>query len=397
MQPSRNRRYAMFGLLYFSEGTVFSYFTALNALYLLSRGITMTNVGIFATIALIPFVIKVFLGMLSDKVNLFGLGHRKPYILIGLVVQSICLVIAPFIDPGPGYWWFVLLAFFLQMGMALYDTCTDGLALDTTPEEEQGKVQGIMVGGRAVGVVVTASAVGLLAQNVSWYAVFWLLAVLTLLPIPLVLGMKEAEKPKGREFQWSAFAAFKQVPVILLAVMGLIFFLVIAGANQIVNPFLQHKFNIGLGTAGQFTTVWGIGAVLGGALGGWLVGKIGRRNATLAALLVSMLSIASLAFTPSLALAWVLVFLFGVAYSTYQTVYFALAMGYTDARIAASMFAILMAMTNVGQGIGMPLAGLLVDKSSYVVAFLVLAGINLLALPLFPIVFGKKQAVAQAS
>jgi MFS family permease len=93
----------------------------------------------------------------------------------------------------------------------------------------------------------------------------------------------------------------------------------------------------------------------------------------------------------------VLVFLFGMAYSTYQTVYFALAMGYTDARIAASMFAILMAMTNVGQGIGMPLAGLLVDKSSYVVAFLVLAGINLLALPLFPIVFGKKQAVVQAS
>ena len=29
------------------------------------------------------------------------------------------------------------------MGMALYDTCTDGLALDTTPEDEQGIDPGI--------------------------------------------------------------------------------------------------------------------------------------------------------------------------------------------------------------------------------------------------------------
>ncbi len=38
------------------------------------------------------------------------------------------------------------IAFIMQLGMALYDTCTDGLALDTTPEEEQGTIQGFMVG-----------------------------------------------------------------------------------------------------------------------------------------------------------------------------------------------------------------------------------------------------------
>ncbi|MCJ7550764.1 MAG: hypothetical protein MUQ30_13910, partial [Anaerolineae bacterium] len=80
----------MFGLLYFSQGTILSYFTALNGLYFLSRGLSMTDVGIFASIALIPFVVKVFLGMLSDRVNLFGLGHRKPYILLGLLVQTLC-------------------------------------------------------------------------------------------------------------------------------------------------------------------------------------------------------------------------------------------------------------------------------------------------------------------
>jgi len=58
------------------------------------------------------------------------------------------------------------------MGMALFDTCTNGLVLDTTPKDEQGIIQGIMVGGRAFGVVVTASIVGLLAEYVSWISVF---------------------------------------------------------------------------------------------------------------------------------------------------------------------------------------------------------------------------------
>ena len=79
MARNRSLRYFIFGLLYFTQGTILSYFTALNALYLTNQGIDMTRVGILGTIALLPFVLKVFLGMLSDRVNLFGLGHRKPY------------------------------------------------------------------------------------------------------------------------------------------------------------------------------------------------------------------------------------------------------------------------------------------------------------------------------
>jgi len=249
----------MFGSLYFSQGTILGYFTALNAIYFLSKGLSMTHVGIFASIALIPFVVKVLMGVLSDKVNLFNLGHRKPYIMIGLVVQAVCLFIAPFIDPAYYYWLFVGMAFILQMGMALYDTCTDGLALDITPKDEQGTIQGVMVGGRAFGVVITASIVGILAQHVSWLAVFWLLAIFTLIPIPLVWQVKEAQRTIEREFDWSAFSAFKQKSIMALAGVGFVFFFVIAGANQLVNPFLETEFNISLSSAGYFTTVWGLG------------------------------------------------------------------------------------------------------------------------------------------
>ena len=394
MLTNKTARYTMFSSLYFSQGTVFAYFTSLNALYFLSKGLNMADVGIFGAIALIPFVIKIFLGMLSDRVNLFGLGHRKPYILIGLVIQALCLVLAPFIDLAESYWVFVANAFILQLGMALYDTCTDGLALDTTPEEEQGTIQGFMVGGRAAGVVVTASVLGWLAQQVSWNAVFWLLAALTLIPVPLVLSLKEQDRPRDQKFDWGAFAAFNQKPVIILGIAGLLFFLVIAGANQNVNPFLENEFGISLQRAGIYTTLWGLGVVLGGLLGGRLIARLGQESSTRMALFFSFFSILALAIIPGPGFAWPIVAVFGLSYGTYQTVYFALAMNYTDQRIAASMFSIFMALTNIGQGVGFAIAGGLANMPAvgFRWAFVILTMFNLAALPLLPLIFRSRKA-----
>ena len=397
MTLSKAKRYPLFALLYFTQGTVLGYFTALNALYLLSRDVSLTKIGIFATIALIPFVIKILFGILSDKINLFGLGHRKPYILLGLAIQFICLILVPQVDPAASYWGFVALAFTLQMGMALYDTCTDGLALDTTPEHEKGLIQGLMVGGRAVGVMVAAMVAGLLAEKVSWPAVFYLLAGLTLLPLPLVLLMREPEKRAGQAFEWRSFRAFNNRTVLAVAGAGFVFFLIVVGANQLVNPYLTERFEISLATAGSFTTLWGAGVVLGGLAGGLLMDKLGRRPATWAALGMSVIGVLALALIPNLPLAWGVVFLFGLTYGSVQAIYYALAMFYTEPRIAASMFSILMAVTNIGQGVGLSLAGRLADTRGYATAFVVLAALNVLVVPFVLLIFARRKQAAGAA
>ncbi len=204
---TKTARYLMFALLYFSQGAIMSFFTALNALYLQSFGLDMSRVGLVGTIAMIPFVLKVFLGMLSDKINFLGLGHRKPYIVIGLLAQAFCLVLAPTIDPGRNFMQYAGLALAMMTGMALYDTCTDGLALDTTPTEEEGTIQGFMVGGRAAGMVVISAVLGMIVQRTSWSLGFYFLAIISLLPLPFVLFSREAERVSGRQFEWSASAA----------------------------------------------------------------------------------------------------------------------------------------------------------------------------------------------
>jgi len=250
-----------------------------------------------------------------------------------------------------------------------------------------------MVGGRALGVVITSLVVGLIAEKVSWAAVFWLLAAFTVVPIPLVLRMREADRPVERAFDWSAFGAFKNGVVVALAVLGFVFFFIIAGANQLVNPFLEAEYGISLTQAGLYTAVWGIGVVLGSIVGGRMIDRIGDRRATWASLGIALAGTLVLALTSGPAMAWVVVALFGLAYGTYQTVYFALAMAHTDPRIAASMFSILMAVTNVAQGAGMGVSGVLADIAGIRWTFVLLAALNVLAIPLMPAVFGRRRAV----
>jgi PAT family beta-lactamase induction signal transducer AmpG len=380
----------MFGLLYFAQGAILSYFTALNALYLLSFDLTMSQVGIFSAIALTPFVLKIFLGMLSDRVSLLGKGHRKPYIILGLLVQAGCLFIVPFVHPGNSFELLAAVAFVLMTGMALYDTCTDGLALDTTPPQDEGTVQGIMVGGRALGVVLIAATLGLLAQLTTWTVAFWTLGLITLVPLVLVVQMREPERPPERAFQWKAFRAFGRRQVIALALLGVLYSLIINGTNEIVNPFLEDQFGISLLMAGLYTAVWGMGVVLGGLTGGRLTDRVGRKRAAQGALIGSLAAILALALIGNPLMAWPIVFLFGLAFGYYETVYFATSMDVTDPRIAASMFAILMAVANIGTGVGFAVSGMLVDRIGYQWTFVATALLNLLALPLIPAIFGSR-------
>jgi PAT family beta-lactamase induction signal transducer AmpG len=389
--PSKAIRYTMFGLLYFAQGAILSYFTALNALYLLSFDLTMSQVGIFSAIALTPFVLKIFLGILSDRVNLLGLGHRKPYIIVGLLIQAVCLFLVPFIHPGDQFGLLAFVAFVLMTGMALYDTCTDGLALDTTPPESEGTVQGIMVSGRALGVVVVSAVLGLLAQLTTWAIAFWTLGVITLLPILLVVQVREPKRAAERAFQWGAFRAFGRRHVIALALLGALYSLVINGANEIVNPFLEDQFGISLLAAGLYTAVWGLGVVLGGLTGGRLTDRMGHRKAAWGALVASLATILALAFVAGPAMAWPLVFVFGLAFGYYETVYFATSMAFTEPRIAASMFAILMAIANIGTGVGLAISGSLVDAIGYRWTFVCIALLNLLALPLIAPIFRHRR------
>lgn len=385
--------FPLFGLLYFVQGAIMSFFTALNSIYLLSFDISMSKIGLLGMIAMIPFVLKIFIGIISDKYNLLNFGYRKPYIALGLILQAVCLFVVIFINPGKQFWLYVLIALLLMVGMAFYDTATDGLALDTTKKDDEGTIQGIMVGGRALGVVIVSATIGVIVQKSNWEMAFLFLACVTLLPLLLVFLIREPLKEVQNRFEWKAFQKFKSWPIIALGLLGALYSLIINGTNQIINPFYQKVFNLGPEKLGFMTMFWGFGVVIGGLAGGIFTDKLGQKRSLFIAMVISIVSIMLLPFAGKIFFAIAFVVLFGLAFGYYETVYFAISMQKSDSRIAASMFSILMAVANVGTGVGLVMSGSLVDLVNYKFTFITFALINILALPLISNIFNRRKSI----
>ncbi len=393
----RLNRLILFGGIYFVEGAVLIYFSAFSVLYLRTFDLSFSRIGVIGGISLIPFVLKIFIGLLSDKVNLAGWGYRKPYILIGLVLQALAIFFIQFVSPVSQFPLFLVLMLLTALGMSTYDTCSDGLSIDTTPPEDRGLVQGIMVGGRALSSIIFAAVFGLLSARGNWSMVFTLIAVLALVVLFIALPVKEGKRHIAEGvYQKDAFKAFKDWGFILFLVLGILYPLALYSANSMIGPFLNEVLGVSLDSVGVYLSVFGIGAVLGAVVGGPLMKRIGRRNSILAALLLTTIVTAALALVPSAGLAWVVVFVFGVAFGYYETVYMAMGMDFSDPRIAAFMFSIIMAVGNIGIGLGQPLAGVLVDGMGFKAMFLILAVVHVLSLPLvFGIFKVRKEGIPQ--
>ena len=170
---------ALFTLIYFVEGFMLTYSSGFNVLYLRSFELSFSQIGIAGGIVLIPFILKIFIGLLSDKVNLFNKGHRRPYIVIGLALQIIAFLVIPAVNPGTQFGVYLAMMIFAALGMSTYDTASDGFSIDTTPEEDRGLVQGLMVGGRALSSVLAALVMGTLSNQGQWNTIFYMIAVVS--------------------------------------------------------------------------------------------------------------------------------------------------------------------------------------------------------------------------
>jgi PAT family beta-lactamase induction signal transducer AmpG len=391
---SNARKYGFFGSIYFVEGALLTMFSSYMIIYLRKFNLSFTQIGVISAIALLPTILKIFIGAISDKWSLFGRGHRKPYILLGLVLQGAGYAFIPFVSPVESYGLFVALSFLVGLGMATYDTTTDGLAIDTTPEAERGNVQAFCVGGRALASVFFGVAFGLLAAKGLWKYAFWLISVLSFLELGALSFVKEKSREERPKFSWSAFKAMAKPAYIIFVLIGTFFPLALYSSYSMLSVFLKEGFGVGMNTIALLSAVYGIGQVLGGLAGGPLLKRFGRKTSLYTTAIVTALTTLAVGLLPSGGLAWLVVPLFGIAFGYYSTIYFAVAMDFTDPRIAAFMFAFTMAFGNIGISGGSALSGVLVDKIGFRPMFVIYAGVNLLMVLLTFIVFRLRKDLA---
>jgi PAT family beta-lactamase induction signal transducer AmpG len=381
-----------YSLIYFLEGILITYFTGFNIIYLRTFDLSFTTIGLISSIALIPLIIKVFIGLYSDSVNTFSMGYRKPLIIAGLLLEGSIICLVPFLSPVKTPVLFTAVLFLAPLGMATFDTATDGYALDRTPKDKRGFVQGIMVGGRAVGMVLAAASIGYVTEYYGWKPVFFGIGAITILPVLYYFFVPpEVPRKEDMTFSLSSFKSFASLPVFFFMLVGFLYPLVIYNVEGIANPFLKEGLKISMLNVGFVTALFGIGTGAGAILGGAFIDKLGHKLSLVIALLVSTATILPIAGAQHLTTAYVLLFFFGMAFGYYETVYFALSMDFSNPRIAATMFAVFMAIGNLGIAVGQSVAGILVDNVGFRWTFVILALINLAVLPMIPAIFKKRK------
>lgn len=384
---TRNGRMLLFGFLYFIQGTLLAYVLVFNNLYLRHFGASAGQLSLLNGLLVVPFILKIGIGILSDKMPirlpLLGYGHRLPYISLGLLLSTAGSTAAAFIPPVTLYPLFLTTALFIACGLALYDTVTDGLAIDVTPPDQQRLIQGTMVVGRSLGLVALAAVYGRVITTFGWWIVFWIVVIFTLLPqLLLWLVHEPAERPAAQTFSWEALRVLWRPEIGRFALYAIVYSIAMYGANAIIALYTNEALGGTLVQVGDAAALGGLGMVAGGAIGVALTRRMTiwqQGMWTAAVVTVTLLLIAGTANLDNIIFIFLL---WGFSLAAAELVYVTLAMAKADRRMGAGHFAIFMAISNAGTGIGQATSTGLIDTIDFRWIFVGLALVSMLSFPL---------------
>ena len=384
---TRRAYLALFVSLYSLQGVVVAYLFNFNKAYMLASGLPVDRIGEVQTLALLPLAFKFLVGPISDRFNLLGFGHRKPYIMLGLVMQSGGLIGLALFDPGRNLGLFAMMALLTVVGLAVYDTCCDGMVIDVTPASGRATIQGWLWTSRFLAATVFTLGfgywLGWLGGAAKADRLLLASASLSLIPLTLATLLREPARANDAErFQWLALKVmFRPFSIALLLYGGLYG---LTGMAVESNVSLYYGV-LGLGAGGDIGAL-GASRNLGRAFGAvtlpWALKRFPRQLVLAVGILGLAATIAGHVFLQNKLEAGLLGFAFGAACGWNDTVFAFLAMEAADPRLAASTFALFMAVTNLSV-IGDALFSKgVVALGGYVEPFLIAAGVTLFAMVL---------------
>ena len=374
-----NRVYLLFTLLYFAQGAIVSYQTIFFKPHLNAEGIPTAQIAVISSLVLLPFVIKVVFGLLSDRINLFGLGHRVPYIISGVVICMVAFLFAFFIAPANNFSLFAAAILLAAFAMALFDTATDAYAVEIVEPAEYTSVQSYMTIGRAIGYTLLSVLFGLTAKFFGYSSIFIIICACLLVPLALARKMPEhAVQTKRKAFEWKAFAVLLKVRNMLFCVLLVLSWFLFQGIDGTVTFYLSKSLLASKTTIGYYGTLKGIGMVAGAVL----VLIVSKRHGLLMAVMctLALVSISGLAASSITNLSYVplLAVLLGVTAGFHWTVWMSVIMNIVDLRIAGSTIAVFQIMANIGFAAGEGIATNLTASIGFSNVFLYFAVANLL-------------------
>ncbi len=377
-KDSKWLRLGALAVLYAGQGLPIGIFQVALPAYMASLDMSAAEVGGFIAFVFIPWSFKLLAGPLMDKFTFAPMGRRRPWVIgaqTGLLLTFIALaLLSP--DPTSQYWLLAGLGFISNVFGALQDVAVDGMAIDILEEEERAQGNAFMYGGQISGISVAGSFASwaLMDSGLMLAAVLAALAVGTILLVPLLLR----ERPGERLWPWDddlgTLEASSRVelswlklisrvlkalilPTSVLLILTEAFSRVASGFLVAMSPLLTIQ-SLGWDqlTFANWVAVTGIIAAVAGVIFGPAIDRVGALRVLKAVIIFRVFSFALMAVTIDF---WALGYWFetflmvnAVATQVVTVAIIALFMRLCAPSVAASQFAIYMALANMTYSMG---------------------------------------------
>jgi PAT family beta-lactamase induction signal transducer AmpG len=206
LNEHRNLRFVMLFLLYFAQGLPFGLIDFALPAWLAQSGASAAEIGSVLAMVILPWTFKLAYGLLMDRYAFLAMGRRRPWIIIGQLGLALAFLAMAYANPGVQQISLIAaFAFALGLSSAVQDVAVDGLAVDILPPDEIERVNGYMFGAQAIGIAFSAAVSGyLIAYFGLPAAVVTLAAIITAI---LLLVLIVRERPGERLLPWTAGAA----------------------------------------------------------------------------------------------------------------------------------------------------------------------------------------------
>lgn len=394
----RRWRFFVFFMLYVAQGVPFGLILMALPAYLAAEGVDPIQIAGFASVALLPHAIKLINAPIMDRWTYWPMGKRRPWVLIAQVALLLSLLMLSFVeDPAENLTLLSVGCFVVNFCYAFQDVATDGMAVDLLPIEDQARASSIMFGGATLSGAAFAAATGWSLSELGFATTA--LGCAAVVALILLVPLLSRERPGERLLPWTAGQAhgdrerppesFRGIAknvrryFFLRASLLLAAATVVYGISRGIHLTLMPVYYVQElnWTDTAFSSLSGIALLVGGGFailfGGPLMDAIGRRRLYVIACGLAAAFAVLIAVLPSLSDSVPFMHAYRIAYNTLDTLivvaYIALGMAVSTKIIAATQFALYMALGNVGYSIGSAIFGQVQSALTYPQVFMVFA------------------------
>lgn len=423
LSESKPARLVVVAILYFMQGVPVGLTTVGISAWLAANGATPVEVGVFIGTAMLPWSLKLVNGLLMDRFTFKPMGRRRVWIITAQAMMAMVLLAMAIAAPTVGQ--IGLLAaycFALNLCATFNDVAVDGMVVDIVPDDERTFVNGLMFASQSVGIAATSFVAGQLLVSGDIASTALTFAIFVGIVSSVVVLIRE--RPGERLLPWSKGTASREceerqhsawLPIIvglfrsIASPLTLLFLLSMTLAQvswsfiDAVSPTLTiQQLGWGSDQFSSFSAIVSLAAALAVAvLSPLIVRAAGLRKAIIVLfLLLGVSAVIGGATFDNWQGDRIFIAIFLIQYVVALLLMILLivwAMRICSPAVAASQFALFMAVPNLGRAVMSGNSGWLVESGGYAATYYAVAAITLVALALCILAkVGNSEAASKA-